>query len=965
MSANQMIFVIAVAFLFAVGSSSNVSNVDIQGHKSTIFLGEKGGSRIQQVKPPEADATTDAPGADVPTGNQAPEASSQDGNTSSDLKASDALTSASMEAAITDLMLGKTAFGATPMGGSIKQIQKLITKEMMPKVIQAKKDDQNTLDRLIADLKKCGSTMNRVNPVVRARFSQYLRNSNLHRSCRGNEAVKLSSSRSCRREESSLRSIKTLKCKNFADVSRKYGDTNRNRAVVSKAGSESIESYIRRIDRTVCPTGRKGSDGMLGKYLQAKKECNQARSKWVTKSRDCKRRRHAWVVAKSKCNQYQTFMDSNSCKSAVLKKDSCESYSGCYYSKLNSYRIAERKVRIEEKDRRAEWRGLKRIGCLIDAFADGKVSNKEVDACKRKSHSTKFLDIRYPKIPRLIRCTFSPLYPATGAYQRREIAPLPSLARGTKSAECSGIKAIATKPARRSPKSCKCRRVVLNGHYSAGPMVKCTNCLDVRRSRDRSSCPAGTKIFSPASRADWKTFLSSAGPLRAPNWIIDVTRPQNGCGGCKYNVMNSGNKNQKSWRTSDGSPWWLRSTTYGEPNGDYNANCFLDLWKTPRNENDVTFNDGRCNYHSKSYYCQRVAIQLKPKAGSPASCKCSRVALTGRYSAGALVRCDQCLTVYRSSQKNSCPNGMKIFSPRSRSDWKTFLTSAGPLRAPHWIIDVTRPQNSCGGCTRHPMKSTSPQQASWRTSDGSQWWLRNSKYKEPNGDYSANCFMDLWKRPRNENDVTFNDGRCFYRSRSYYCQPVQQKRQRRKVLTPRPTLATRYIGKTVALHSKIHNRFVRMNRGANMDTSSPKNANDLPKGWTWERFTVVDAGNGQVALHNKVHNRFARMNRHANMDRSSPRNANALPRGWSWERFTLVNAGNGEIALHNRAHNRFIRMRNNADMDASSRRNVNQLPRGWTWERFKVVIPKNDNGPVGELTMPFGGKGFGGGGGLQ
>merc|ERR1719329_209855 len=169
-------------------------------------------------------------------------------------------------------------------------------------------------------------------------------------------------------------------------------------------------------------------------------------------------------------------------------------------------------------------------------------------------------------------------------------------------------------------------------------MVKCTGCRDVRRSRDLSSCPSGTKIWSPASRSDWKTFLASAGPLRAPHWIIDVTRPARGCGGCRGNPMNSQNKNQKTWQTSDGSPWWLRSSRYNEPNGDYSANCFLDLWHgKPRNENVVSFNDGNCNYHSKSYYCQPVYIKLKPKSGSPKSCKCSRVDLSGKYLAGVLV----------------------------------------------------------------------------------------------------------------------------------------------------------------------------------------------------------------------------------------------------------------------------------------------------------------------------------------
>ena len=121
-------------------------------------------------------------------------------------------------------------------------------------------------------------------------------------------------------------------------------------------------------------------------------------------------------------------------------------------------------------------------------------------------------------------------------------------------------------------------------------MVKCVDCTDVRRTSDKISCPEGTKLFAPASQADWKSFIASASPLRAPNWIIDVTRPQNGCGGCTGNAMNSGNANQKSWVTQDQAPWWLRSTTYSEPNGDYHANCYLDLWHTPKNENSVTWN---------------------------------------------------------------------------------------------------------------------------------------------------------------------------------------------------------------------------------------------------------------------------------------------------------------------------------------------------------------------------------------
>merc|ERR1719183_805438 len=231
--------------------------------------------------------------------------------------------------------------------------------------------------------------------------------------------------------------------------------------------------------------------------------------------------------------------------------------------------------------------------------------------------------------------------------------------------------------------------------------------------------------------------------------------------------------------------WFL--LPFAQPSGEYSANCFLDLGKKKlRNENHVSFKDERCNYHSKSYYCQKFKLYLTPRKGSPNSCKCTQVVLASKYSPGILVKCAQCLSVSKSTQKNSCPKGYKIFSPRSRADWKTFIVSAQPLYAPNWIIDITRPQNGCGGCAKNPMNSKVPQQATWKTADTSPWWLRSTKYAQPNGDYTANCYLDLWRTPTSENTVQFNDRKCLYRSRSYYCQPISKKHYKPKAPAPPP-----------------------------------------------------------------------------------------------------------------------------------------------------------------------------------
>jgi len=700
------------------------------------------------------------------------------------------MTSAAMEAAMTDLMLGKTVFGATPMGGSVTKISNILTKTMMPDVKNAHNNDQRELVRLAKDITKCGSTKVSAMRGANLHIGKYRSSSKQHKRCRADEAVKFTTQKNCLVAQNNLHLIKKAECGKFATLAEKIGTTKDNRAVVTKAGGESTESYMIRISATICGKhkhGKKGTKkatggwggglagGYLDKYWRAKEACTKATNKWTSKVKECRKKVADYKRKLGECTQFQVTMDGSSCKGAIVSKDVCESYAECYTRSVKTYRAFEGQVVKNEIDRKAEWRGLNRMACLIKSFADGKVTGREVDACRKKAVSTKPMNIKYPKVPRQQKCAVSQLYPATGAYKRTEFAPLPMLAKGQESVACSGMREISLKP-RGNARGCKCTRVTLNGAYSAHAMVKCTNCLDVRKSTAFNSCPKGTKLFSPASKSDWQTVIASVGPLRAPHWIIDVSKPSGGCTGCRNHAMNSGNRfqRQQGWRTSDGSPWWLRSTKFNQPDGNYAANCVLMINPVAGNNvNKITFDDYGCNYHSKSYYCQLKRIDLKPSRG-PKSCKCQLVDLTGSYKPGKLVKCQECTDVYRSNQKNSCPKGMKIFSPTSARDWSTFIKSAQPLQAPHFIIDVTRPQDGSQGKTA--MNSKNARQATWRTSDRSPWWLRSTSYSEPSGGYKANCFMHLWNAPHNsENNIQFNDHHCDYHSRSYYCQPVMKK----------------------------------------------------------------------------------------------------------------------------------------------------------------------------------------------
>jgi len=87
------------------------------------------------------------------------------------------------------------------------------------------------------------------------------------------------------------------------------------------------------------------------------------------------------------------------------------------------------------------------------------------------------------------------------------------------------------------------------------------------------------------------------------------------------------------------------------------------------------------------------------------------------------------------------------------------------------------------------MKSENPAQATWHTADGSAWWLRDTAHTQPNGDYSANCYMNLFGPPLNADSMTFDDGNCHFHSRSYYCQSKQTTTTTTAGPAPGPTPA--------------------------------------------------------------------------------------------------------------------------------------------------------------------------------
>ena len=99
--------------------------------------------------------------------------------------------------------------------------------------------------------------------------------------------------------------------------------------------------------------------------------------------------------------------------------------------------------------------------------------------------------------------------------------------------------------------------------------------------------------FFPTVYAVSRSTSGSAGS-RSGNYTSDIMRDPNYYG-----------TGTPDWGVPDGGRWWLRDSTFGEPNGDYTAYNFLGgyTFPNPYTGQDIGFNDVTgTNYQTGSYY---------------------------------------------------------------------------------------------------------------------------------------------------------------------------------------------------------------------------------------------------------------------------------------------------------------------------------------------------------------------------
>merc|ERR1719456_401717 len=185
--------------------------------------------------------------------------------------------------------------------------------------MDAHKASQDELNNLMGHLNQCFDAKDNDWKDISKEEKTYHDTSPLHKECRSAEAVHYTTAKSKCEEEVELLEVKRLKCKLFAETAQRVGDGKSNREIVTKGGSESIDTYVKRISATICggagdPTGpesrrRRGGSGgvggLLDEYDKAREECKGAADNYRNQVEKCIHNSGDYRTKRKQCNAFQ------------------------------------------------------------------------------------------------------------------------------------------------------------------------------------------------------------------------------------------------------------------------------------------------------------------------------------------------------------------------------------------------------------------------------------------------------------------------------------------------------------------------------------------------------------------------------------------------------------------------------------------------------------------------------------
>jgi len=321
-----------------------------------------------------------------------------------------------IESTLVSLGQDKAAGKATPgMESFADTIRKMIKVEMLPEISKGHTDAKKKLNAFRLGFTRCKGLRTASTAPIRAMNLVRGSSSSNHKVCRRHENTQYVAKEACKKVVESKRKAMKAACDAFRALHRKpETEADKCHTTVS---AEPYHSWLTR--------NRQFFQEKYNAFIKAENLCRATTVAWRAVKIPCDRRIALYQKTRSSCVVKQRRLETTTCTLGKKMKDTCDKYDTCHDRQAALYRKAKPTLMIQEKDRKGEYRALKRIECLLEGvFGGPTVNTEEIDKCKKLTHSTKWLDLVYPPIPPKQKCAALPVIPGEQAFITLEFSRL-------------------------------------------------------------------------------------------------------------------------------------------------------------------------------------------------------------------------------------------------------------------------------------------------------------------------------------------------------------------------------------------------------------------------------------------------------------------------------------------------------------------------------------------------------------
>lgn len=265
------------------------------------------------------------------------------------------------------------------------------------------------------------------------------------------------------------------------------------------------------------------------------------------------------------------------------------------------------------------------------------------------------------------------------------------------------------------------------------------------------------------------------------------------------------------WMVPDGGKWFIRDASYSEPNGNYNLYAYLYTWNNKLlSDGSVEFDDGgdigytgttilcSTNFKGSLYdistndgstsikaalsgwhlakYSKTYNLNLpsgtywikSPKMPNALQMYVDMTREEGGYDFYRLTNATSCNYVTQNTGASIL--GLDIFYPRSKEHWAAiynFVVNISGSTIANDIKTVGAVHRIGSGYIGGNYSSTVMRNSryyitgttDWRVPDDGKWFIRDTTYSEPSGDYSGYAFLNLTGLQSDGSVTALNDNR--------------------------------------------------------------------------------------------------------------------------------------------------------------------------------------------------------------